>query len=171
MARPYEILLRWDPKTGVFSGGHEQFIDEATGQPLPPVPLGTAAHPWPDVLAAINKSLVDDHSAAQTCRELYNDRVSEIENLERDLAAEKEARISIASERNALKSAHADEVRRLNESMDVMGNHIADLSEQLRIAKLPPADQQKLALEAEMAEMESVLAQKKASHAALLDRA
>lgn len=56
----------------------------------------------------------------------------------------------------------SNEIGRLQSNVD-------GLTEQLRIAKLPPADQQKLALEDEMARLEAETQRVKALHAELLD--
>lgn len=119
-------------------------------------------------------------------------------------ADEKEARIALATDRNqckqaaadaeannerfqrefseqmeALKAAHAEEVKGLNDEIaQVRAAHdgtinaanitIADFKEQLRIAKLPPAEQRAKELDAAMAAKEAELAAMKAEHAALL---
>lgn len=137
MATPYEILLRW--RDGVFSGGHQQFIEN--GVPLPPFSLGTKDHPWPDVLAGINTDAISGHQIA--------------------LDAQKAAESNLASSNTALVKA-GDEVMALRQQ-------VQDLGEQLRIAKLPPAEVRKEQVRAEMAEAEAKLAALKAEDAALLD--
>lgn len=52
---PYEILLRGNAD-GTFSGGHVIPFD-ANGQPGLALPIGTDAHPWPEVLGQVNEAL------------------------------------------------------------------------------------------------------------------
>lgn len=165
MATPYEILLRWNSK-GEFSGGHEIF--QENGVPGAPVPLGTKDHPWPDVLDGINASALavveSARTAADDCKAACADRDALKAQLDDALASAK----ATADE---LTQALADAKKAALDAKESREAAIADLSEQLRIAKLPPSTQRMTELEAQMAQAEKFLAAAKAEHAALLDPA
>jgi hypothetical protein len=162
MSNPYEILLRW--RDGVFSGGHAVFIDGST--PGHPEPLGGSAHPWPDVLKGINLDAITGHQEAVDAQQAA-EKARESAEAERDEAV---ARAGSMSDRfKDEQESHALTVSDLGKTIDGLNDELAATKEALRIAKLPPAEQRKLALEEEMATLEKELSARKAAHAELLD--
>lgn len=91
--KPYELLVRWDERTGVLRGAHIQFYTSVlrdgqflSGQPSRAYPVGGAEFPLADVmgtalqdaLAAI-ATLTTERDTARTERDAAQARVAELE--------------------------------------------------------------------------------------------
>lgn len=179
---PYEVLLRW--KDGKFSGGHIQYLID--GVPSGALALGTTDHPWPDMLALINKDALAGHADATVRCRVAEDAALEVPPLRKQLSEHQEALAALGSqakeaiaklqaEVETQKGFHNDTIKAANVTVEEMKaahkEQVAALTEQLRIAKLPPAEQRAKELDAAMKAKEAELAAMKAEHAALLDPA